>query len=439
MREIVRDHRRKLCLVRAVAILFFAVMTALGQTPSPSPTQSPSPAATPVSTPTPEPSDAPRPVDYFVPDLKDGLLRYNNKAFSLRVGFAVLADYAFFGENAIGREQVGPQASVFDLRAARIIVGGQIKFKRPWSYLIGADYDEHRNRGDHVFDILDLNVTIPLWKKARVTVGKQKEPFIFEMVAVAAYLPQQERILNPFFTSRNIGIRYSDNFFKDRMSFSAGVYNDWFRSGLKLHDSGTQVSGRVTGLPIYSEDHRTFLHLGLGLRYNGADQNTMRFRARPESNVTDYYADTGNLVAKYATQYSLEAFYNKRSFSVLAEYTQARVSAPASGNPGFNGSYVAVSYFLTDDTRGYDKRAGNILPVSPKSRWGAFELIGRVGYVDLDDRLVKGGKLTMWYAGANWWASKQWKIGMGYGLADLDRFNVTGRTQRFITRVMWAY
>lgn len=136
---------------------------------------------------------------------------------------------------------------------------------------------------------------------------------------------------------------------------------------------------------------------------------------------------------------SLEALYNKRSFSVLAEYTQAWVNSPAMRNPSFNGSYVTVSYFLTNDTRAYDKRSGNIVPMAPRSRMGAVELVGRVGYVDLDDTLIKGGKLTTWYAGANWWASRQWKVGMGYGLADLDRFNTTGRTQRFLARLMWVY
>jgi phosphate-selective porin OprO and OprP len=177
----------------------------------------------------------------------------------------------------------------------------------------------------------------------------------------------------------------------------------------------------------------------MGMRYNGADKGQMRFRGRPEANSIDYYVDTGNFNASHAKQLSLEALYNIRKFSVLAEYTQAWVDAPASGNPSFNGSYVTASYFLTNDTRGYDRSAGNILPVIPHGRWGAVEIVGRVGYIDLDHNLIKGGKMTTWYAGANWWASNQWKIGMGYGMADLDRFNVTGRTHRVITRLQWIY
>src|SRR6185369_6054778 len=163
------------------------------------------------------------------------------------------------------------------------------------------------------------------------------EPFIFEMVAVAAFLPQQERVLNQFFVSRNIGVRYFDNFLHDRMSLSMGVYNDWFQTGLKLRESGYQVSGRVTALPFESENHRTFLHLGLGLRYDGANKDQMRFRSRPEANAIDYYADTGTFAAKYARELSLEALYNWRSFSVLAEHARAWVKSPSTDNPSFNG------------------------------------------------------------------------------------------------------
>ena len=50
----------------------------------------------------------------------------------------------------------------------------------------------------------------------------------------------------------------------------------------------------------------------------------------------------------------------------------------------------------------------------------------------------KGGKLNAVYAGVNWWASRQWKVGLGYGFNVLDRFELSGRTQRFIGRVQWV-
>lgn len=320
-----------------------------------------------------------------------------------------------------------------------MVLSGQFNFKRPWTYMIGGDFNEFRESGDRLFEGLDFHLTIPLWKKARITLGKQKEPFIYEMVGDAANLPQQERVLSPFFTSRNIGIRYQDNYLEDRMSFNIGVYNDWFKSERSFHDSGTQVSSRLTGLPIESQDGREFLHLGVGFRHLGADNDQLRYKGRPESNVIDNYVDTGDFPARYARQVALEALYNSGPFSVLTEYVHAWVKSPEKENPEFNGFYITGSYVLTGENRPYDKRVGYARRIIPESRWGAVEVVGRFGYVDLDDTLLKGGKMNTWYTGVNWWASRQWKIGMGYGVADLDKFNATGRTQRFFSRLQWIY
>jgi phosphate-selective porin len=381
----------------------------------------------------------PTPVDYFFPDAPPDVTTYRNKYFDIRLGFAIFTDHTLVFQDRASRAQVGPQASKFDLRAGRFMLSGQIKFKHPWTYIIARDFNETREEDQRAFEGLDFNVTIPLWKKARVTIGKQKEPFVYEMAGDAGNLPQQERVLSPFFTTRNVGIRYQDNYLKERMSFNVGVFNDWFVSNRSFYDSGTQVSARLTGLPIYSNDGREFLHLGVAFRHLGADNGKLRYKGRPESNVIDNYVDTGDIPARYARQLALEGLYNYKPFSVLTEYVHAWVNSAVKGNPEFNGFYVTGSYVLTGEIRPYDKRVGYARRIIPKSRWGAVELVGRFGYVDLDDTLVQGGKMKTWYAGMNWWMSRQWKFGTGYGLADLDKLGTTGRTQRLFTRVQWIY
>jgi phosphate-selective porin OprO and OprP len=151
------------------------------------------------------------------------------------------------------------------------------------------------------------------------------------------------------------------------------------------------------------------------------------------------YVDTDHVPAKYADQLGLEALYNAGPFSVLGEYATARVESPEKGNPRFTGAYVTASYVLTGESRPYDKRVGYARRIIPRSRWGAVEIVGRFGEVDTDDTLVKGGTLAKWFAGVNWWASRQWKFSLGYGLADLDRFDSTGRTHTLLTRLQWIY
>ena len=52
------------------------------------------------------------------------------------------------------------------------------------------------------------------------------------MVGDAANLPHQERVLNPFFISRNIGLKLTQVIGDaQRMTASAGVFNDWWVNG----------------------------------------------------------------------------------------------------------------------------------------------------------------------------------------------------------------
>lgn len=52
---------------------------------------------------------------------------------------------------------------------------------------------------------------------------------------------------------------------------------------------------------------------------------------------------------------------------------------------------------------------------------------------------MDGGVLDKWYLGVNWWATLHWKAGAGYGVADLARGGVDGRTAIAIVRAQWLY
>jgi phosphate-selective porin OprO and OprP len=47
--------------------------------------------------------------------------------------------------------------------------------------------------------------------------------------------------------------------------------------------------------------------------------------------------------------------------------------------------------------------------------------------------------LDKWHVGVNWWASAQWKFGVSYGYADLDRAGLRGITSMVLTRLQWVY
>ena len=83
------------------------------------------------------------------------------------------------------------------------------------------------------------------------------------MVGDAANLQQQERILSPFFVSRGIGLRLGNTMAHDRMTWSAGWFNDWWIENVAFTPSGNDYAGRLTGLPGWSDGGANYVELGV--------------------------------------------------------------------------------------------------------------------------------------------------------------------------------
>ena len=47
--------------------------------------------------------------------------------------------------------------------------------------------------------------------------------------------------------------------------------------------------------------------------------------------------------------------------------------------------------------------------------------------------------MNEWYGGLNWFATRRWKLGCGYGNVVLDRFGVRSRTSIFLGRLQWIH
>jgi phosphate-selective porin OprO/OprP len=375
---------------------------------------------------------------YVFPELRTRALTYDGQRFWARPIFALITDYTWFKQDDASLAQVGEQQNSQDLRAARLGLIVRSKGDLRWGFNFAVDYVEKRTRQDASFQLYDLKVDIPIGA-VKLSIGKQKEPFVFEMVGLSALLLQQERILQPFFVSRNTGVNFSGQLAGDRMTWAAGVFNDWLDSGDAFDRDANDYVARVTGLASVSPDNFNYLHFGVGLRRVGAHDGLIRFSGRPESNVADKYVDTGDFAADHASQLSLEAAWQRGSFALQAEHVDAWVDAPEYGNPHFAGSYVTASWVVTGEARPYVRDLGFARGITPTGRLGALELVLRYGHIDLTDAAIAGGVLDRWGLGVNWWASAQWKLGLSYGDADLERDGITGNTRMLLARMQWLY
>lgn len=361
--------------------------------------------------------------------------------FSAKFGLVVMpADYTTFDQDAASREQVGNQQDTFEARSLRLMARGHFTLFRKWNYVASYEYKGFANEpGDPDWSATDLRVSTEIGHLGTLTVGKMKEPYSYEMVGDAANLPHTERLLSPFFVSRNEGVQLSNTMFGQRGTWAIGWFNDWLTKGDDFSDSGNDFAARVTALPVWSEDGARYLHLAAGVRYYAGDNDTLRFRGQPASHVADFFVDTGNIAGDHAWNTGLEALWNVAGFSLLGEYVTSSVSSRDSGDPEFDGYYVTAAYVLSGEHRPYDRKTGYARRVMPQGRWGAWELMARYGRVDLDDQSVRGGVMDGWWAGVNWWATRRWKASVTYGDIDLDRDGLDGNTRTWLSRIQWIY
>ncbi len=376
---------------------------------------------------------------YFIPDVSRkrnmGWTKGGNKLITWQLGFVPILDYNLNIQNDQSEKQVGNQESRFDIRSARLSVRGNLNFKKnPWSYMISMEYKGlDRTEDDDPFGFTDIKFTIPIGKKADLTLGKIKETFIYEMVGDAANLPHQERLLNPFIRSRNAGIVYKHYFVDNRITATAGWFNDFING-----KGNNTFTARVTGLNKWVNNGKLFIHSGIGFRYVQAKEGTVRLKGKNQSNISTNYVDTKDFAANHQMNLGFEQLWSLENFSVLFEYTHNWTKTPT-GQEQFKGYYVTGSYIISGEQRPYDMKAAYARRVKPDGKAGAFEIVSRFGRVNLNSRNVSGGINTIYSFGLNWWATQHWKSGLFYTISNLDKNDYIGVTNTFQWRVQWVF
>jgi phosphate-selective porin OprO/OprP len=365
---------------------------------------------------------------------------------SLRFHLVILGDYTWFSQDASSLAQVGQQDDQFEFRASRISLTGGLFHNQPrqWGYLVAFEYHGLDGDADNDFSFFDYALRIPTRTYGNVWVGKMKPTMGYEMVGDSANLPQSERILGVFLPSRSVGVRFNRTFPRDRATLAVGAFNDWYEKDISYKDSAWDVTARATGVPLWANDGRRFLHIAGSWKYQGADKGVVRYKGAPESHVADNFVDTGEIAALHANHIGAELLWNEGPVSVLIDAVTARVTTPLAGialTPGhfsFGGGYLTASWIVTGETRAYDRSVGYARRVVPSRRWGAIELVGRYSMIDTTDGSIDGGVMGKWFASVSYY-TRRWRMSIGSGQTSLDRAGVTGKTWLTLARAQWVY
>jgi phosphate-selective porin OprO/OprP len=348
-------------------------------------------------------------------------LTSNDGSFEFKPGGRVQVDYAHYDAD---RQPLGDGTAI---RRARLSAEGKVF--RVWDYKVEYEFSSSNASDSAARGIRDAYLRYTGFNPVLLTVGNFKEPFSFEQVSSDSALTFMERsLIDVFAPSRHIGAAVQTS--GAHWSLAGGLFGERPEDDVAAEgDEGYDVTARGTWAPFL--DTGRVLHLGAAVRRSDPrdSSNGLRWRARPESNVTNVrLVDTGVLTGTDDIEsYGLEAAGEWGPWSLQSEYIGTRVNRKSTSDVDLNGWYVLTSWFITGESRPYKVSQGVFDRVTPlgivgQGGIGAWELALRLSQLDLNDGALVGGKERNLTVGLNWHLTPNVKLQANYiKVLDLDR------------------
>lgn len=343
----------------------------------------------------------------------------------------------FFPEYGIGDED-----DALEFRRARLMLSGKaygyLAFRAEYEFAV----DSPGNDSGAFREVWVGMEKLPYVGTVRL--GNFKEPFSLEEITTDNGTVFMERALpNVFAPSYNLGLAFQNSYLNKRLSVGAGLFkttDDWPSDNDSDEDQGFAVTGRITGLPWYKPDDRQLVHLGVSYTHRNPD-GPVRLRSKPESRLANNYLNTGNFLVDDIDAYALEGAVVYGPLSLQGEYMQAAMDTYLAGDLDFTGYYVLGSWLMTGESRPYSTASGAFEQVVParnfhptEGGWGAWELALRYSTLDLDEGIIRGGNMTDYTIGLNWYLNPNARIMLNYVLADIDHDLYSGDFEALQTR-----
>jgi phosphate-selective porin OprO/OprP len=290
-----------------------------------------------------------------------------------------------------------------------------------------------------------------------VRVGNHKPWYSFEHLTSSRYLNFLERSLGfdafaeGFNNGFEPGISAFDTYLDKRGTWGVGLFKNTrtpFAFGVGHNE--LDVNGRVTFLPVYENDGKFLVHVGVGASHRDPDDGQVRFRSRFDarnspSGLAALVADTGLVNASQQNLIVPELVMVAGPLSVQSEFYGSWVNdarpmiggqtVPV-GTTFFYSCYAEAHLFLTGEHRAYNRGSGvfgAVKPLRPVD-WsrcgftgcGAWQLTARYSYLNLNDKGIVGGRVNDMTLGVNWFLNQYMKVQGNYFLADRDAAGTAG-------------
>lgn len=363
-------------------------------------------------------------------------------------------DAGYYSQDADSLLTLGDIEDGLGFRRARMAAKGSVA--EDTSYIIEFDIAQSQAR------FVDVWMQLDKTRFGNIRIGRFRQPFGMSELTSVRELPFLERPLtftqSPF---RQTGVMLFDTTADERQTWAVSGYrylSDNF--GNVFSDSGGYgLASRLTMIAAEGSNDRLW-HLGVDYSYNDPGRGIVQFVNTNElflgqnpnlgpSGLTTLpivgvppFVNTGQIPAESVQFFNLESAL---AFGRMAIQTEARwvsVNQSGGGTANFPGAYAQVRYMLTGEKIPYSKRSGvfgRIVPNRPVSRSegiGAWEILGRVSHIDLNDTGISGRRLTDFTVGCNWYLNKRTKMQFNWIHSNLnDTMLGDSTTNAFAARV----
>lgn len=115
-----------------------------------------------------------------------------------------------------------------------------------------------------------------------------------------------------------------------------------------------------------------------------------------------------------------EIYYRQGPWLLGSEYYFEKISSKPTGDPLVHGGDIVTTYVITGESRPYNLVGGYFKSISPtrpvfKGGPGAWELVFRFSYTDLDSQGIHGGRFWRATPMVNWYLSEMVRLEFAYG------------------------
>jgi phosphate-selective porin OprO/OprP len=357
----------------------------------------------------------------------DGWLDVSNEKWTVKLGGHIQLDYITW---ANADPAIDGADNYFNFRRLRLVADGtgygQFDFRLQMTLEPGQGSHENQFASPDVKDAyLSMN-EIP-WI-GRFRIGNFFVPFSLEQVTNDTNNIFNERSIPTqgiFAVDREVGIAFYNCTEDKNMTWAGGLFFDDLNDTFKTRfddNQGYRLSGRLTWLPYYDEpsNGRYLIHTGAGILHTDDQDDSVRFRTRPQVQRGPVLIDSGSLAADAYTTGNLELAIVWGPVTLQNEAFLSSVNMLSGDTVQVGGAYSHLSYFLTGENRiferfgqhgaqfGRNQPFTNFFAVPGCVGWGGWEAKARWSYLDLTD--VNRGQYNDLTVGFNWYWSDRTRI-----------------------------